>query len=342
MIKRRAGQRRVDLAVDARPAALDPGDGPAEQRLGAGAQVIVGVLVHVEGERLGVLVRVADSQPAIGPLDQQQLRACPGRRGRLRRELSPARQLVGGVVAQRVAVGQRRGDLLGQRRRLHHLQPHPPDRSGLAAGQVLACHPGVRGPGAQHDQVAVVPGPGVVTDRARRDFGDLPAGQPLVRAGACGQVTAQRGQYPPGLDDRVEAAVKTAGEVAAQRRVDGADGGGVKQLEPPAVRVGPRRRLLEQAELDLIGGDRERARGSEAETGYRRAQFLPQLPRAQRQRELGTRPAAADPDQAEVPDAGPAGFGFALELGDLEPAPLRRERVHGAEDAAADNDHSLP
>jgi hypothetical protein len=35
--------------------------------------VAVGVLVDVERERLGVFVRVTDGEPAVGPLDQQQL-----------------------------------------------------------------------------------------------------------------------------------------------------------------------------------------------------------------------------------------------------------------------------
>jgi hypothetical protein len=100
--------RGVHFAVDAGPAALDSREGRAKQRLSPGAQVIVGVFVHVERERLGVFVRVSDGESAVGPLDQQQLR--PLRGGGLRRELPPSRQVIGGVVAQRVAVGQRRGD----------------------------------------------------------------------------------------------------------------------------------------------------------------------------------------------------------------------------------------
>ena len=119
---------RLHLAVDPGPAALDPGEGHAEQRLGPPAQVVVGVLVQVERERLGVLVRVADGQPAAGPLDQQQLGAGLRRGPFLRWQPVPSGQVEGGVVAQRVAVGQRRGDPIGQRRRLHHLQPDPPDR----------------------------------------------------------------------------------------------------------------------------------------------------------------------------------------------------------------------
>jgi hypothetical protein len=35
--------------------------------------VVIGVLVDVERERLGVFVRVTEGEPAVGPLDQQQL-----------------------------------------------------------------------------------------------------------------------------------------------------------------------------------------------------------------------------------------------------------------------------
>ena len=58
------GRRGINLAVDPGPAPLHPRDGRAEQRLGPGAQVVVGVLVQVEPERLGVFVRVTDGEPA--------------------------------------------------------------------------------------------------------------------------------------------------------------------------------------------------------------------------------------------------------------------------------------
>jgi len=56
----------------------------------ARAQVVVGVLVHVERERLGVFVRVPDGEPAVGPLDQQQLGAGPAGGGGLCRQQVPA------------------------------------------------------------------------------------------------------------------------------------------------------------------------------------------------------------------------------------------------------------
>ena len=270
--------------------------------------MIVGVLVQIEAERLGVLVRVTDGEPAVGPLDQQQLRAgSSGRRG-LRWQLAPAGQVVRGVVAQRVAVGQRRGDPLGRRRGLHHLQPDPPYPS---PGQVPARHPGVRRAGAQDHQVALVPGAGVVAHRVRRDLGDLPPGKPLIPAlpfttgplTTGREVAAQRGQHLAGLDDRVGPAEQAAGELAAQRRVHRADGRRVQQLELPPVRVGQRRRLFEQGQLGVPGSQRERARGPEADPGRLCAEFRPQLAGPQGQAELGSGLPAAHPDQAEVPHA---------------------------------------
>ncbi len=93
MVKRVTGHVGVQLTVDPGPAFAHLRDWPAEQRLGAGAQMVVGVLVNVEGERLGVFVRVADGEPAVEPLDQQQLGAGPAGRGSLRRQLGPARQV---------------------------------------------------------------------------------------------------------------------------------------------------------------------------------------------------------------------------------------------------------
>jgi len=303
--------------------------------------VVVGVLVQIEGERLGVLVRVTDGEPAVGPLDQQQLSAgSSGRRG-LRRQLAPAGQVVRGVVAQRVAVGQRRGDRLGQRG-LHHLQPDPPYP---APGQVPARHPGVRRAGAQDHQVALVPGPGVVAHRVRRDLGDLPPGKPLVSAlpfTTGREVAAQRRQHLARLDDRVGPAEQAAGELAAQRRVHRADGRRVQQLELPPVRVGQRRRLFEQGQLGVPGGQRERARGPEADPGHLRAEFRPQLAGPQGQAELGSGLPAAHPDQAEVPHARAARLRLAFQLHDLEAAPPGHDRVHGAEYAAPGDDHPCP
>ena len=58
--------------------------------------MVVGLLVDVERERLGVFVSVADGEPAVGPLDQQQLGAGPARRGARRRELGADLELVVG------------------------------------------------------------------------------------------------------------------------------------------------------------------------------------------------------------------------------------------------------
>ena len=70
--------------------------------------MVVGVLVQIEAERLGVLVRVADREPAVGPLDQQQLRAGPLGRRRLRRQLAPGASVQVSLPAQPVLVAPRR------------------------------------------------------------------------------------------------------------------------------------------------------------------------------------------------------------------------------------------
>src|ERR1700722_7097712 len=53
---------------------------------------------------------------------------------------------------------------------------------------------------------------------------------------------------------------------------------------------------------------------------------------------LGAGPAAADPDQTEVPHGGAARFELALELKDLVPALERREGVQAADHAGPDDD----
>jgi hypothetical protein len=165
-------------------------------------------------------------------------------------------------------------------------------------------------------------------------------GKPFVTFS--GQVRAQRRQHLARLDDRVGPAEQAAGELAAQRRVHRADGRRVEQLELPLVRVGQRRRLFEQGQLRVPAGQRERARGTEAEPRHLRAERGPQLAGAQRQAELGAGLPAAHPDQAEVPHAGAARLRLAFQLHDLEAAPPGHDRVHGAEHAAPGDDHPCP
>ena len=116
---------------------------------------------------------------AVGALHQQQLRAARrGHRG-LRPEQGERRHVVGRVVAQRVAVRDRRRERLGERRGLHHLQPHPPQvvRRGR---QVRPGHAGEVRPGAQHHEVTAVPAAAPGPAPVRDDLDGLPAGQPLV------------------------------------------------------------------------------------------------------------------------------------------------------------------
>src|ERR1700747_2906359 len=63
VVQRVTGHRGVHLAVDPGPAAPHRRYRRAEQCLGPAAQVLVGALVQVERERLGVFVRVSDGEP---------------------------------------------------------------------------------------------------------------------------------------------------------------------------------------------------------------------------------------------------------------------------------------
>ena len=184
-----------------------------------------------------------------------------------------------------------------------------------------------------------MPGAGVIAHGVRHDLGDLAPGQPVITGP--GQITAQRGQRQARFHDRVGAAEQAAGQFAAQRRVDGPHGAGVEQLEAAPVRVGQRGRFLEHAQFGVAGGQRERASGPEAQAVHGRTQLGPQLAGAQRQRELGARPPAAHPDQAEVPDARAAGLALAFQVHDLVTAPPGRHRVHRAEHAPADHHDPL-
>jgi hypothetical protein len=77
--------------------------------------------------------------------------------------------------------GPRGGQPGVQRGGLHHLQPDPAGRRLAVRGQVRARDPGVRRAGAEHDQVGVVPGAGMVADGVRRHLDGLTARQPLRR-----------------------------------------------------------------------------------------------------------------------------------------------------------------
>ncbi len=258
----------------------------------------------------------------------------------LRRQPVPAGQVEGGVVAQRVAVGQRRGDPRGQRRGLHHLQPDPPHPA--APGQVPPRDPGVRRARAQDHQVALVPGTGVIAYRVRRDLGDLPPGMPLVSALPCQSTRAAPGSTCRGSTIASARQCRPPANSPRSAGLTARTAAGSSSSNSAPVRVGQRRRLLEQGQLRVRGGQRERARGPEADPGHLRAEFGPQLAGAQGQAELGSGLPAAHPDQAEVPHARAAGLRLAFQLHDLEAAPPGRDRVHGAEHAAPDDDHPRP
>ncbi len=205
--------------------------------------------------------------------------------------------------------------------------------------EVAADHTGEHAARADDHQVAVMPGAGVIAHGARCDIRRLTSGAPVIAR--AGQVGAQRGQRQPGLDDRVGPAQQAAGDLAAQGRVDLPDGGRVEQLEAAPDGVGPGGCFFQHAELGLVGSHGERARSPEMQARHGGAQLGPQLAGAQRQGEFPAGPPAADPDQAEVPDARAPGLAFALQVHDLVTAAPGRHRVHRAEHAPADHHDPL-
>ena len=184
-----------------------------------------------------------------------------------------------------------------------------------------------------------MPGAGVIAHRVRCNLCRLTSGPPVIAR--AGQIGAQRGQRQPGLDDRVGPAQQTAGDLAAQRRVDLPDGGRVEQLEAAPDRVGPGGCFFQQAQLGLVRSQGERARGPEMQARHGGAQLGPQLAGAQRQGEFRAGPPAAHPDQAEVPDARTTGLALALQVHHMVTATPGRDRVHRAEHAPADHHDPL-
>lgn len=105
--------------------------------------MVVGFFVDVEVERFVVGVGVAGGEAAVQTLDAQQLHAMLRGDGSL---LLGGGELVEGgtgesrVVAQAVAVGDRRGEVFAERCGLHHLQPDP--AQWQVAGEATECRAG--------------------------------------------------------------------------------------------------------------------------------------------------------------------------------------------------------
>lgn len=105
--------------------------------------MVVEFFVDVEVERFVVGVGVADGEAAVQTLDAQQLHAMLRGDGSL---LLGGGELVEGgtgesrVVAQAVAVGDRRGEVFAERCGLHHLQPDP--AQWQVAGEATECRAG--------------------------------------------------------------------------------------------------------------------------------------------------------------------------------------------------------
>lgn len=317
----------------------------AEQPLGDLDQVLVGRGVDVERERLVVLVRVADGQPAVEALDHEQLHAVLGGHRPLRPggpERVERGAGVGRVVAEAVPVGHRGGQCLAQRVGLHHLQPHAPDRE---FGGEFADQAGEPRAGAQHDEVALVGVPVVVADAGagHEQVAHLAPGQPRVEAGRR-EVGAQRGQCDPGLDRAVAFAPQGRVERAAQGRVVAA--GLVRREQFEAALGGVRQREGRLGHRDLLGAPAhgERAGRAKAGTGHVGADPLPQLAGPQCGVQLVAARPATDPHQAEVAHRGTARFALALDVHDLVASVDGLPGVHGPQHATSDDydSHRLP
>ena len=149
---------------------------------------------------------------------------------------------------------------------------------------------------------------------------------------------ALRGEFLGGLWCRADAIVEPRVALPALRAwLMSAGGAGYEWL--------PGREAVELAangvrdQLGLVGGDGQRPGGPESRARSVGRDRLPQLAGAQRECELGAGPSPAHPDEPEVPDARAAPFLFPLQVRDRKPAPPRHDRVHRAEDPAADNDN---
>ncbi len=202
------------LAVDPSPALPHGGQRPPEELLDDRGKVAVRRLVHVEGERFVVLVGVADGEPAVQALHTEQLHAVRTGHCVLRFVVPQliqrgAREC--GVVAEAVAVGDGRRQLLVERLRLHHLQAHP------THGQVardLAGQATVGGAGAHQHDVAVVAALAVVPHHPAVDGPRLGPRHELVPAGG-GEVRADGRHGLPGFHRGVARTVQSGKELAS-------------------------------------------------------------------------------------------------------------------------------
>jgi hypothetical protein len=154
-------------------------------------------------------------------------------------------------------------------------------------------------------------------------------------------MVAEGARHQARLDRRVAPAQQRAGERAAKRRVELPGGAGVQQLVPALRRVRQLGGLLEQLQLAVIGGERQGSVRAKAGRRDYSTQFLPPGPGPHREGQLWSRRPAAHPDQAEIPDAGPARARLPFQVHDAAAEPPGLDRVHDAEHPAADYHDSL-
>src|SRR5262249_54673262 len=147
------------------------------------------------------------------------------------------------------------------------------------------------------------PGPRVIPDRPLAKLGHLAAGQPGVPGSARGQIGADRPGHPTRLDDRVLSTEQSPGERSPQGRVELGDLIRIEQPIAPVTGIGPGGGLLEYCQLGVASGERQRAVRPEPGARDPAGGLLPELPGSQRELELGTAGATADPDEPEVANA---------------------------------------
>ncbi len=174
--------------------------------------------------------------------------------------------------------------------------------------------------------------------RSGLDVDHLSPGEPAVPACRF-ESDPERAEYQAGLDDGVTGASQPAEECPADGGVEGTDLGGVEQLESAPTGIGPGGRLGQEGQLALVPGDGHGPVGAEPDGRRVGGQLLPQFPGPDGELQLGTGGSATDPDEAEVPDRGPARSGIGLQVDDTPSPPAGLEGVHGAEDATTDDDH---
>jgi hypothetical protein len=172
------------------------------------------------------------------------------------------------------------------------------------------------------------------------DVDHLAAGEPRVPSrGLEGVPEGPQGEA--GLDNSVTGAEQAAEQIAPHRGIDGTELLGVEQLETAQPGVGPGCGLGHQRQLGVVAGDGDRAVGAESDGGGVTGELLPQLPGPDGECELGSASSTADPCQTEVAHRCPARASVRLQVDDLEAMAAGLEGVHGAEEAATDDDHPV-